>query len=81
MVATRFFDEIIDFLTSCPTPKAIIDYKPSASLQARAEALLEKNRAGILTSPEKTELDQFMMIEHLMRLAKARARKRLAQEA
>jgi len=77
MVATRFFDEIIDFLTSCPLPEAVVAYKPSVALQNRANVLLEKNRQGDLTETEKQELDYFMVIEHLMRLAKARARKRL----
>jgi hypothetical protein len=81
MVATRFFDEIIDFLTSCPPAEDVVAFKPSAALQNRADVLLEKNREGTLTISEKEELDQFMVIEHLMRLAKARARKRLAQEA
>ncbi len=77
MVATRFFDVIIDFLTSCPLPEAVVAYKPSVALQNRANVLLEKNRQGDLTETEKQELDYFMVIEHLMRLAKARARKRL----
>jgi len=81
MVATRFFDEIIDFLTSCPPPEAVVSFKPSTALQNRADFLLEKKREGTLTAAEKEELDQFMVIEHFMRLAKARARKRLAQEA
>ncbi len=78
MVATRFFDEIIDFLTSCPPPEAVVAYKPSVALQGRADALLEKNRRDELSEAEKQELDYFMVIEHLMRLAKARARKRLS---
>lgn len=78
MVATRFFDEIIDFLTSCPSPDAVVAFKPSVALQNRADMLLEKNRQGTVTTEERQELDYFMVIEHLMRLAKARARKRLA---
>lgn len=81
MVATRFFDEIVDFLTSCPTPEEVLAFKASANLQARADVLLEKNREGTLTPSEKEELDQFMVIEHLMRLAKARARQRISGQA
>lgn len=77
MVTTRFFDEIVDFLTSCPRPEAVVAFKPSKALQDRANLLLEKNRQGILSEQEKQELDHFMVIEHLMRLAKIRARKRL----
>lgn len=77
MVATRFFDEIVDFLTSCPPPEAVIAFKPSVALQRRADHLLEQKRLGILSEDEQQELDYFMVIEHLMRMAKARARKRL----
>lgn len=78
MVLTRFFDEVIDFLTSFPRPEDIVAFKPSVLLQSRAEDLLEKKREGTLTVDENRELDYFMVIEHLMRMAKARARQRLA---
>jgi hypothetical protein len=78
MVVTRFFDEVIDFLTSFPRPEDIVAFKPSVSLQLRAEDLLEKKREGTLSDSESRELDYFMVIEHLMRMAKARARKRIA---
>lgn len=78
MVITRFFDEVIDFLTSFPQPEDIVTFKPSSALQSRAENLLDKKREGTLTTDEARELDYFMVIEHLMRMAKARARQRLA---
>lgn len=78
MVITRFFDEVIDFLTSFPRPEDIVAFKPSFALQSRAEDLLDKKREGALTPDEARELDYFMVIEHLMRMAKARARQRLA---
>lgn len=80
MVANvRFFDEIIDFLTSTPTPAEVMAYQPSATLQQRAEELLEKSKAGELAEPDQKELEYFMVIEHLMRMAKIRARRRLSQ--
>lgn len=78
MVFTRFFDEVIDFLTSFPRPEDIVAFKPSDALQHRVEGLLEKKREGTLTESENRELDYFMVIEHLMRMAKARARQKLA---
>lgn len=78
MIINRAFDEVIDLLTSCPTPQAVLDFKPSAKMQKRASELLEKKRTESLSEGEKKELDHFMLLEHLMRLAKARARKRLA---
>ena len=78
MVTTRAFDEVIDFITSCPSPELIVSFKPSVAMQNRLEALLEKNRANGLTEGEKTEMEQFLLIEHLMRIAKAKARKKIA---
>ncbi len=78
MVTYRAFDEIIDFITSAPQPEQILSFRPSLSAQNRIEELLDKKRDEGLDESEKHELDQYLLIEHLMRLAKARARKRLA---
>lgn len=78
MVAHRTFDEIVDFITSAPSPAQILAFKPSAAMQSRVNELLEKKREGSLTEPEAREVEQFLMLEHLMRLAKAKARQRLA---
>jgi hypothetical protein len=37
-------------------------------------ALIEKQKAGTLRNAERAELEQFVRLEHIMRLAKARAR-------
>jgi hypothetical protein len=78
MVTYRAFDEIIDFITSMPQPQQVLAYKPSTESQSRLEDLLEKKRNSALNDVENKEMEQFLLIEHLMRVAKARARKRLA---
>jgi hypothetical protein len=70
------FDEILDFLASAPTQEQIIAFRPSERLQARASELLDKNRAGKLTSEEQLELDEFQRMNHFMTMLKARARKK-----
>jgi hypothetical protein len=52
----------------------MIDFRPSEASQARVEDLLAREKDGELSSAEKSELDHYLQIEHLMRLAKARAR-------
>jgi hypothetical protein len=42
--------------------------------------LIEQEKIKGLTPEEKTELDHYLELEHIMRLAKARARQRLAHE-
>ncbi len=79
MVQNRVFDEIIDFITSIPQPQQILNYKPSKSIQNRLDSLLEKKRNGQLNDDELHELDQFIMTEHIMRIAKIKAKKSLLQ--
>lgn len=78
MIVTRVFDEIVDFITSAPKPEQILNFKPSTIAQRRLETLLDKKREEGLSEDEKHELEQYLTIEHIMRLAKARARQRLA---
>ena len=78
MVVTRVFDEIVDFITSAPQPEQILKFKPSADAQLRLEWLLDKKREDGLSEDENHELEQYLTIEHIMRLAKARSRQLLA---
>jgi hypothetical protein len=78
MVATRPYDEIISFLASGASPAAIVAFKPSSQLQSRVSDLLFREKNERLTAEEKSELDHYLVLEHIMRLAKIRARRLLA---
>lgn len=71
--------EVADFLTSSPTLDDIIAYRPSATLEARLQTLLEKNRDDDLSDDESAELEQFMYTDHLLIVMKAQARRKLTQ--
>jgi hypothetical protein len=73
-------DEITDFLARSPDAQEIIAFKPSEALQARALALLEKNREDRLSDEERDELEAFMHMENFMTLLKAKARLRLTDQ-
>ncbi len=79
VVRLSAYDEVLEFLTSTPTPQQIIAFRPSEATQTRINALLEANRDGHLTNEERAELDEFEQIEHLMRRLKIRAQARLRQ--
>ena len=66
--------EIIDFIASGTTPKTVAEYRPSEQAQRRVEYLIARERDGQLSAEEKSELDRFMDLEHIIRMAKARAR-------
>lgn len=80
MNSVKAYAEIIDFIAAGTTPQNVIDFRPSEESQARVEDLLAREKDNELSSAEKSELDHYLQIEHLMRLAKARARDFLPNE-
>jgi hypothetical protein len=76
---TQEIDEIIAILASQPTPEEIIELRPSPQMQARVTELLVRNKAGKLSRAEETELERYLMVEHLVRLAKGHAYQKLAK--
>ena len=73
------YDELIDLFADPAMAERILNFHPSPAMQARIEALLEKNRQGSLTNEEQVELDEVERLEHFMRLIKARVRQKLAR--
>lgn len=65
--------EVWEFLASLPTESAIIALRPSETLQTQLSTLLEKNRTEGLTSTEKQLWQHYQYLEHIVRMAKARA--------
>ena len=51
-------------------------YRPSENARARVADLIEQEKTQGLSQDERRELDQYMQLEHVMRLAKAKARQR-----
>ncbi len=72
--------EVLEFLASLPTPEAIVDLRPSATLQTQISELLQKNRTVGLNSTEEELWQGYQYLEHIVRIAKARALVKL-QEA
>ena len=71
------FDDVIDFLASAPTSEQIIAFEPPESLKQRLAYLLEQNRHDVLSSEERSELDEFLRMDHFMNMLKLRAREKL----
>jgi len=76
----KAYEEIVDFIAAGTTPKAVISFRPSETAQERVADLLAREKESELSPAEKSELDHYMQLEHLMRLAKARARDFLPNE-
>ena len=61
------------FLAGLLDAEYILKLKPSEKLQSRISQLLEKNRETGLTPEEEIEWDHYQYLEHLVRMAKAKA--------
>ena len=69
--------EVLEFLAGLPTPEEILAYRPTPQQKERVSALLEKNRSQGLTDEEEREWERYQYLEHLMRIAKAKAHRKL----
>jgi hypothetical protein len=80
-VATPAYFEIIDFIAAGTTPESVAHFRPSPEAQQRVAELVERERDLGLSAEEKAELDHFMELEHILRMAKAKARQILTRGA
>jgi hypothetical protein len=74
------YEEFVDFIAGGCTPRSLIDFRPSEETRAHVADLIHRQKTTSLSPEETAELNQYLQIEHLMRLVKARARQRLAGE-
>ena len=70
------YDEFAVFLANL-SPRKVLAYKASPKAQARVNILIAKNKAEGLSSEENSEMERYMTIEHIVRLAKAKALQKL----
>ena len=70
----RAYSEIVEFIAAGATSDAVAHFEPSEETKAFIADLIHKEKTVGLTDEEATELDHYIKLEHLMRLAKARAR-------
>lgn len=80
-LATATATEVIQFLSTNPTPQQVLDYHVSERAQARLRRLLVLNAAGILGKAGQRELDELEQIEHTMIMLKAQLAKQLQKAA
>jgi hypothetical protein len=71
------YDEFVDFIAAGTTPQSVVDFRPSEQTKDRVADLLRQQKADSLSPDETAELNHYLHVEHVMRLAKARARQRL----
>ena len=52
----------------------MVAFRPSASVQQRVAELVERTHCGSASAEEQSELEDDLQLEHIMIMAKARAR-------
>lgn len=73
METPKPYEEVINFIAAGTTPESVIAFHPSPAAQERVDELIERSKTTGLTADEQVELDHYVELEHLMRMAKARA--------
>jgi hypothetical protein len=73
--------ELVDFVAGGTTPEDVVNFGPSIEAQQRLSELMERERESRITPEESAELAHFLELEHILRIAKAKARLILANRS
>ncbi len=76
----RVYEEVVDFIAAGATPRGVADFRASEEARSYVADLIAREKTSGLSAEETSELDHFLQMEHLMRLAKALARRHLVDE-
>ncbi|HRF40140.1 MAG TPA: hypothetical protein PK198_15220 [Saprospiraceae bacterium] len=79
MTAHTVYDHVADFISRM-NPQLLLELKAPEAMSIRLEDLIDKEKEGTLSSEEKDELDHYIVLERLIRLSKAHARLRIAEQ-
>jgi hypothetical protein len=74
------YDSLAEFMADLDPIKVMGFHAPN-KIQERVEDLLEKKQENGLSLTEQEELDHYLILEHIVRLAKSRARLHLSKKA
>jgi len=73
------YQEIVDFFAKGTTPEMMINFQVSEETKEKVADLIFAEKTTGLTREQKEELDHFLLLEHIVRLAKAKARHYISQ--
>jgi len=77
MIAVKNYkasEEVANFI-AMTNPVKVLAFRPSEETKQRVSDLIEREKNSEISVEEKSELDYYMQLEHLMRMAKIFARK------
>jgi GTP-dependent phosphoenolpyruvate carboxykinase len=73
----KAYEEIIEFIASGTTPRNVAAFRPSEEAKERVADLIQREKSSAISPDEESELNHYLQLEHLMRLAKAKARQHI----
>lgn len=74
MEALKAYEEVAELIASV-NPAKVLAFRPSEESRQRVSELIELEKNDGISAEEKSELDYYMQLEHLMRMAKILAHK------
>ncbi|MCD9187782.1 MAG: hypothetical protein LUM44_15280 [Pyrinomonadaceae bacterium] len=74
MQALKAYEEVAELIASV-NPAKVLAFRPSEETKNRVSELIDREKNAEISSEEKSELDYYMKLEHLMRMAKILAHK------
>ena len=76
----QIFEDLVNFIVEKTPPAEVIAFRPSPRAQQRFDELCALAKSGQATPEEHLEIERNLELEHMMQLAKARARIALQSE-
>ena len=77
MALPKAYEEVVEFIAAGTSPENVIAFRPSDAARERVWDLVARKKTSALSPEESSELDHYLQLEHIMRLAKARAKRYL----
>lgn len=74
MGSMRVYEEVVNFIAAGPSSRQVAEFRASEEARGRIADLIHREKTDGLSTDETAELENAMQLEHIMRLAKARAR-------
>ena len=71
---TPIFEDLVTFIVEKTPSDEVLAFRPSARAQQRFEELSVRVKSGEATPEERAEMERNIELEHMMQLAKARAK-------
>ena len=68
------FAELIEFLVDNVSPEKMLAFRASDDSHDHFYELVEKEKTGTISESERREINQFLMLEHIVKSAKVRVR-------